>query len=116
MRRLRAKLRGERGNAVVEFVFIFCLLSISILVLVVQSLTQVRNHLAALAIAKETLRTMQLSSNAAEAEFAAQNVMQVFGLQASQVQLNVYSTCVASKYEVRVNVNGASEQASGSCQ
>ncbi|MEN9749873.1 MAG: hypothetical protein RL149_951 [Actinomycetota bacterium] len=114
MRRLRAKLAGDRGNAIVEFVFVFCVLGITILLFIVQSLMQIRHHLGALAMAKEALRTLQLTSSESEAMVAADEVAAVFGLGKTEIEVQV-GQCVGGQTQVTARVSGAAEVARGVC-
>lgn len=114
MQRLRAKLVGDQGNAIVEFVFVFCVIGVTILLFIVQSLMQIRHHLAALAIAKETLRTSQLSSSEQDAMVAADEVAAIFGL--DPIDTTVQSSqCIGGQTQVKVKVSGAEEIANGAC-
>ena len=110
---LRARSRGEAGNSIVEFVVVFCLLSATILLLSVQALAEVRLHLAALAGAKEGLRTMQLQSDEVKAERAALRVLDTFGISNKEAQFA--AICQSSQLVVRVAVRQVSERVLGGC-
>lgn len=112
----RSKLRSESGNAIVEFIFVFCIATASLLVLALQVELQIRAHLAALSLANETLRSYQLSGSRDSALQAAERAAQVFGLPASARTLELQDFCsVRSLILVRASVRDAVEVASANC-
>ena len=116
MRQLRSKLQSDRGNAVLEFVFIFAVGASALLVFALQAELQLRDHLAALSMADETLRTYQLTQSESQALAAASSVAALFKLPDSVVQVSLQNQClVSATFSVKTQVREAIEVASAAC-
>lgn len=116
MRALRSKYRSDGGNAIVEFIFLFCIATTSLLVLALQVESQNRDHLAALSLVNETLRTYQLTGSRSSALIAAERVAQVFGLPVSARTIELQDFCsTRSLILVQASVREAIEVTSANC-
>ena len=116
MQQRRWNLLNDRGNAVIEFVFIFTAGAAALLIFALQAELQLRDHLAALSVANETLRTYQLTESESRAITAASSVVEFFNLPNSVVRVDLQNVCAASKtILVRAQVREAIEVASANC-
>ena len=112
----RLKYRSESGNAIVEFILVFCVATASLLVLALQVEVQIRDHLAALSLANETLRSYQLSGSRDSALLASDSAAKVFGLPTSERTIELQDFCSSrSLILVQASVRDAVEVASANC-
>lgn len=112
----RSRLQSDRGNAVLEFVFIFAAGAAALLIFALQAELQLRDHLAALSMANETLRTYQLTQSESQALAAASSVASLFKLPGSAVQVSLQNQCLGSAtFSVTAQVRDAIEVASATC-
>lgn len=116
MRRQHLNFKDEHGNAVLEFVFVFSLATAFLLSSALEIELQVRDHFAALSIANETMRTLQLNNNPQSADVAARSAARVFGLDSKLVSINIISACGSSnRFEIEARVRQVSEVAKANC-
>lgn len=109
-------LTDERGNAIVEFVAIGLLAQLLIFGSMIKIGTTFRSEIAAQVIARQSLRTIQLSGSVAEANRMANQVLGIFGIPTVDAKLSIANTCSTSGlYSVTVRVRGASYESSGFC-
>lgn len=110
MLRSLTKLQSEVGNALIEFVFVFCVGLAGMLALALNVETSIRSHFAALSIANETLRTWQVTESKLSASEIANSVALTFSLDPTLVSINFEGKC-----SVRVRVRDAIEVANAEC-
>ena len=116
MRWFRSKLQNDRGNSVIEFVFVFCFGLIAVLALSAEVERNIRGHFAALSIANETLRSLQLSESEPTAIGAAQQAANTFGLLPSEFEVFISSSCsTQSEIKIIARVRETEEFANGHC-
>lgn len=109
-------MRNDRGNAVVEFVVIGLIAQLVIFGFVIRLGSDFRSDLAASAIARQTLRAMQLSGQELDAMSIANQVVAVFGLPESSAHVSIRDACAKQgAIEVEVRVRGKNHVAKGFC-
>lgn len=113
---LRSRYRSESGNAIVEFILVFCVATASLLVLALQVELQVRDHLAAFSLANETLRSYQLTGSRDSALLAAESAARVFGLPVTSQKVELQDFCSTRSFiVVQASVREAVEVTSANC-
>lgn len=116
MRLLPSRLDEDRGNALIEFVFLFCTALVLTIVASSRVELEIRSHSAAFAIANEALRTWQLTQDRLAASQAARLTSETFGITATNWQLNLEDQCGSSgRQTATAKVNGVVEVAIGFC-
>lgn len=116
MRSWRAKLNDDCGNALIEFVFLFCTALVFMIVATAQVELEIKRHAAAFAIANEALRTWQLTQDQSSAIVAAGLTAETFDVRANSWQVKFEDLCgSASRQVVSANVSEVSEVAVGYC-
>ena len=116
MRLLPSRLGDERGNALIEFVFIFCTALVLTIAASSRVELEIRSHSAAFAIANEALRTWQLTQDRLAASKAAGLTSETFGQTAANWQLNLEDQCGSrSRQTATAKVNEVVEVAIGFC-
>jgi len=76
----------------------------------------IRGHFAALSIANETLRSLQLQDSEEKAIVEANVAARTFRLQQNEYEISVRAYCAANgKVEVVASVRGIEEVASANC-
>jgi hypothetical protein len=116
MRWCRSRLQSDRGNSVIEFVFVFCFGLIAVLALSSEVERNIRGHYAALSIANETLRSFQLSENETSAIDSAERAAKTFGLHTPDFEVSISASCLAQGgLQVIARVREIEEIANGRC-
>jgi hypothetical protein len=116
MRWCRSRLQSDRGNSIIEFVFVFCFGLIAVLALSSEVERNIRGHYAALSLANETLRSLQLSESEPTAIGAAQQAAKTFGLQTPDFEVLISASCLAQgEIKVIARVREVEEFANGRC-
>jgi hypothetical protein len=109
-------LKNERGNAIVEFVAIGLLAQLAIFAFMIRLGSDFRSGLAAETIARQTLRSFQLTGQQAAALEMANLVYTVFGLTRENPPVEIRDNCANSGLvEIVVNIRGKIQSAKGFC-
>ena len=116
MPRLPSKLTSDSGNALLEFVLFFTLSLALVLTSSGGFESNLRSRSAAMAIANETLRTLQLTADPRLAAQAAASAAEVFELPKSAWSVSIPSSCGAFEtVRVSTRVREVTEHAQGAC-
>lgn len=116
MPRLPLKLRRDNGNALLEFVLFFTL-GLALLIAASAGFeSNLRSRSAAMAIANEALRTLQLTSDHRLAVQAATSAAEVFELPRGAWSVSIPSSCGAfENVRISARVREVTEHAQGDC-
>ena len=113
---LHSKLKSDSGNALIEFVLFFTLGLALVLDASARFESNLRSRSAALAIANEALRTLQITADLRLAAQAAASAAEVFELPGNAWSVSIPSTCGAfENVRVSARVKEVTEHAQGSC-
>lgn len=110
------RLTSDRGNAILEFILIGLIAQLVIFGSLVSIGSTFRSQIAAQVIARQTLRTVQLTGSIDEATRMSNQVLALFGIPTASSQLAIANTCADNGlYVVKVKVRGSSFVATGFC-
>ena len=110
------RLTRDRGNAILEFILIGLIAQLVIFGSLVSIGSTFRSQIAAQVIARQTLRTVQLTGSIDEATRMSNQVLALFGIPSASSQLAIANTCADNGlYAVKVKVRGSSFVATGFC-
>ena len=116
MPRLPSKLTSDSGNALLEFVLFFTLGLALVLAASAGFESNLRSRSAAMAIANEALRSLQLTAELRLAAQAAAYAAEVFELPEGAWSVSIPSSCRAfENVRVSARVREVTEHAQGSC-
>jgi len=114
--RLPSKLTSDSGNALLEFALFFTLGLVLVLTASADFEIDLRSRSAALAIANEGLRTMQLTADPQLVGKAAASAAEVFELPRSAWSVSFSSACDAGEsFKISATVREVTEYAQGAC-
>lgn len=109
-------MKSERGNAVIEFIGIGLIAQLVIFSFIVQLGVDFRSEMAASAIARQSLRSMQLTSLQSSALAMADQVIAVFQIPSDEASVTIRNNCAQQGFlEVEAQVRGAINVAKGFC-
>lgn len=110
-------MKSERGNAIVEFIALGLVGQLLIIGFVIQLGLDFRSEIAAQAIARQSLRSFQLTGQKSQATDMANLVSSVFGLPEAVVNISLVDDCSsAGLAEAVVRVRGRTQSAKGFCK
>lgn len=116
MRQWPGKPGEDSGNALVEFVFLFCTALVLAIIASSRVELEIRSRSAAFAIANEVLRTWQLTSDHQAVGDAARYTAETFGVSASNLKFSLEDQCEAGGWQsATAKVNEVIEVAHGFC-
>lgn len=116
MPRLRSKSTSDSGNALLEFVLFFTLGLALVLAASAGFESNLRSRSAAMAIANEALRTLQLTADLRLGAQAAASAAEVFELPEGAWSISIPRSCGAFEdVTVSARVREVTEYAQGAC-
>jgi hypothetical protein len=114
--RLPSKSTSDSGSALLEFVLFFTLGLALVLAASAGFESNLRSRSAAMAIANEALRTLQLTADSRLAAQAAASAAEVFELPQGAWSISIPNSCGAfENVRVLARVREVTEHAQGSC-
>lgn len=109
-------MKSDRGNAVIEFIVIGLVAQLATFGFLVNLGENFRSSIAASAIARHTLRSLQMSGQEIAAKEIAEQIRNSFGLSSENTRVSVRNGCDEKNYlEVEVQVRGRTHVAKGFC-
>jgi hypothetical protein len=108
------KLTDESGSAIIEFVVFGLIAQLVLFGFLIKLGVDFRSELAAEALARQSLRSIQLSSSQDIGISMAETVAREFGLSTSDYKINIQDGC-PSDVTVRVRVRSNEYVAKGFC-
>lgn len=106
----------ERGNALVEFIALGLVGQLILFGFLIRLGVDFRSQLVAESIARQTLRSAQLTGNSDSGLATAKQAAQVFGIAMNEVQVNFLDSCSSQNFlSATVKVRGKQYVARGFC-
>lgn len=110
------KLTEERGNALVEFISLGLVAQLLIFSFVIRLGVDFRSQLAAESIARQTIRTAQLTGKQDSGLAMARQAASVFGIPIGEMQVSFIDACVDKNFvTATVRVRTKTYVAKGFC-
>lgn len=110
------KLIEDRGNAIVEFVALGLVAQLLIFSFVIKLGIDFRSQLAAESIARQALRSTQLTGQQDSGLAMAKQAAGVFGISLGEIQVNLLDSCAEKNYvTATVKVRAKQYVAKGFC-
>jgi hypothetical protein len=106
----------DRGNAIIEFIVIGLFAQLLIFGFLIKFGEEFRSQIAAQTIARQVLRTVQLTGALDESLVMADQVTGVFGIPKAAVKSSIFDNCSTSgTYLVKVQVRNNQYETIGFC-
>lgn len=109
-------MKSDSGNAVVEFVAIGLIAQLLVIGFLLRVGSDFRSEMAASSIARQTLRTLQLSGQQGEALSMGNQVRELFGIPDTSASIQIQESCQSQgSITTTVEVRGKRHVSTGFC-
>ena len=110
------RVSDERGNAIIEFIAVGLFAQLLIFGFLVKLGDDFRSQIAAQTIARQAIRTIQLTGSLEASASMANQVASVFGIPISLVKSSISENCAATgNYQIKVQVRNKAYETTGFC-